>query len=55
MAKQVISLHRNYCTNSAEGHVVEFEGSPLTDPSLERLAIAVREALRKEGYEDVHF
>jgi hypothetical protein len=49
-AKQLISLHRNYCSNSKEGPVVKFEGPPLTDPGLERLAIAVKEALRKAGY-----
>ena len=49
LEKQVIAVHRGYCSTHKEGHVVEFEGPVLTDPGLERLAIAVRRALLNEG------
>lgn len=48
--QQVVVIHRNHCATSKEGYVVKFSGPQLTDPGLERVAKAVRAALRKEGY-----
>jgi hypothetical protein len=51
--RQVVAIHRNNCPTDKEGYVIRFDGPALTDPGLERLAIAVRAALRKEGYKVV--
>jgi len=51
--RQVVVVHRNNCVTDKEGYVIKFEGPALTDPGLERLAMAVRSALRKEGYKSI--
>jgi hypothetical protein len=48
--QQVVVIHRNNCATEKEGYVITFSGPSLTDPGLERLAEAVRAALKKEGY-----
>lgn len=48
--QQVVVIHRNHCASYKEGSVIRFSGPHLTDPGLERVAKAVRAALRKEGY-----
>lgn len=48
--QHVLVVHRNYCATDKEGYVIKFSGPPLADPGLERVAEAVRAALRKEGY-----
>jgi hypothetical protein len=48
--QQVIVIHRNYCPLDQEGHRIKFSGPSLTDPGLEKVAKAVRAALKKEGY-----
>jgi hypothetical protein len=52
-SQQVVVIHRNYCPTDKEGYVIKFSGPQLSDPGLERLAKAVRAALREEGYQDV--
>ena len=48
--QQVVVIHRNNCATDKEGYIIKFSGPSLTDPGLERLAKAVRAALKKEGY-----
>ncbi len=46
--QQVVVIHRNNCATDKEGYIIKFSGPQLTDPGLERLAKAVRAALRKD-------
>lgn len=48
--QHVVVIHRNHWVTSKEGYVIRFSGPQLTDPGLERLAKAVRLALKQEGY-----
>jgi hypothetical protein len=48
--RQIVVVHRNHGSLHNEGYAIKFEGPALTDDGLERLAKAIRSALRQEGY-----
>jgi hypothetical protein len=47
--RQIVVVHRNHGALHKEAYAIKFKGPVLTDAGLERLAKAIRCALRKEG------
>jgi DNA-binding NarL/FixJ family response regulator len=48
--RQIVVIHRNHGSLDKEAYSIKFEGPVLTDAGLERLAKAIRSALRKQRY-----